>query len=308
MKSVGAPAKEWFRLVPYWALSPERSLFEAVFMKSFLRLFALFMIALAPGLSAGQVDYQVVSVENGGTIKGTVKWQGPLPHLAASEINKDQFVCDPQGQKHRDLERLLVSPDGGIANTVVFLRNITRGKAMDLPTSRRFLNQKSCRYEPHILLVPVDATLTVKSSDPLLHTVHMSGSSDYNLPFTAEGQQSTRTMNREGVVSLRCNAGHVWMNGEMIVARNPYYAVTDQDGNFELTEVPPGDYEIVAWHEGWRVTGESQLYDISTQVRVKRPVFSDPIVWSKPVTVAPHRAAEVNFTLGDRAPQIPQGH
>jgi hypothetical protein len=277
-------------------------------MKCLLRSLALFVISLAPGLSAGQQGYQVVPVENGGTIRGTVKWQGALPHLVASEINKDQLVCDPQGQKHRDLERLLVSPDGGIANTVVFLRNITRGKAMDLPASRRFLNQKSCRYEPHILLVPVDATLTVKSSDPLLHTVHMSGSSDYNLPFTTEGQQSTRIMNREGVVSMRCNAGHVWMNGEMIVARNPYYAVTDQDGNFELTEVPPGDYEIVAWHEGWRVTGESQLYDISTQVRVKRPVFSDPIVWSKPVTVTPHRAAEVNFTLGDHAPQLPQGH
>jgi len=178
---------------------------------------------------------------------------------------------------------------------------------MDLPVQRRFLNQKNCRYEPHILLVPAQATLTVKSSDPLLHTVHMSGSADYNLPFTAEGQEITRPMTRAGVVSLRCNAGHVWMNGEMIVASHPYYAVTDSDGNFSLTDVPPGQYEIVAWHEGWRVVGESALYDIATQARVKRPVFSDPLIWSKSVTVSPRATAEIDFTLGEHTAQTMQG-
>ena len=277
-------------------------------MKFLFCFLAVLVIVLVPVLSAAQNGYEVVSVQDGGTIRGTVKWQGAVPHLIASEINKDPEVCDPLGQKHRDLERLLVAPSGGVANTVVFLRNISRGKAMELPVARRFLNQKNCRYEPHILLVPVQATLTVKSSDPLLHTVHMSGSADYNLPFTAKGQEITRPMTREGIVSLRCNAGHVWMNGEMIVAKNPYYAVTDEDGNFELTQVPPGQYEIVAWHEGWRVVGESPVYDLATQVRVKRPVFADPIMWSKPVTVSTRDSVEVNFTLGERTPQMAQGH
>jgi hypothetical protein len=277
-------------------------------MKYLFCFLAVLVIVLAPARSAGQDGYQVVSVQDGGTIRGTVKWQGAPPHLIASEINKDTEVCDPLGQKHRDLERLLISPSGGVANAVVFLRNISRGKAMEMPVSRRSLNQKNCRYEPHILLVPVQATLTVKSSDPLLHTVHMSGSADYNLPFTAQGQEITRPMTREGTVSLRCNAGHVWMNGEMIVAKHPYYAVTDEDGNFELTQVPPGQYEIVAWHEGWRVVGESPVYDLATQVRVKRPVFSDPVIWSKPVTVSAHQPVEVKFTLGEKAPQMAQGH
>jgi len=276
-------------------------------MKYLLSLFTLFIVSIPP-VSAEQSAYVVVSVENGGTIRGTVKWQGSLPHLVASEIDKDPLVCDPQNEKRRDLERLLVSPGGGVANTVVFLRTITRGKAMDLPVARRFLDQKTCRYEPHVLLVPVDAMLTVRDSDPLLHTVQMSGSADYNFPFVREGQEIMRPMTREGSVSLRCNAGHVWMNAEMIVARHPYYAVTDTQGNFELTNVPPGDYEIVAWHEGWRVVGESALYDIATQQRVKRPVFSDPIIWSKSVTVPPREVVEVKFTLGERTPQMAQGH
>jgi hypothetical protein len=280
---------------------------EVTFMKWLFRVSAFFTLALFPVVSTAQMPYQVVAVEDGGTIRGTVKWQGSMPHLVPSEINKDQQVCDPSGQKHRDLERLVVAPSGGVANTVVFLRNINRGKAMDLPTERRFLNQKNCRYEPHILLVPAQAVLTVKSSDPLLHTVHMSGSADYNLPFTAQGQEISRTMTRAGVVSLRCNAGHVWMNGEMIVATHPYYAVTDSDGNFSLTDVPPGQYEIVAWHEGWRVVGESALYDIATQARVKRPVFSDPLIWSKAVTVSPRGTAQVDFTLGEHTAQTMQG-
>lgn len=260
--------------------------------------------ALAVQLCVAQSAYRVITVSDGGTIKGTVKWQGALPHLTPSEINKDTQVCDPLGEKHRDLERLLVSPNGGVANTVVFLKNITAGKAMDLPLERRFLNQKNCRYEPHILLVPEQALLTVRSSDPLLHTVHMSGSADYNLPFTTQGQEITRPMTREGVVDLRCNAGHVWMNGEAIVASNPYYAVTDSEGNFELTDVPAGQYEIEAWHEGWRVVGETAVYDVMTQVRVKRPAFSDSVTLNKSVAVSPGGTASVHFTLSEKSAQM----
>ena len=86
-------------------------------MKNLCRMIVLLVIALAPKFSAGQAGYQVVSVEDGGTIRGTVRWQGALPHLVAYDINKDQEICDPQGQKHRDLERLLVAPNGGVANT-----------------------------------------------------------------------------------------------------------------------------------------------------------------------------------------------
>src|ERR1700730_4343633 len=185
-------------------------------MKYLFRLFALLVIALAPKLSAGQAGYQVISVQVGGTIRGTVKWQGALPHLVASELNRDPQVCDPLGQKGRDLERLLAGPDGGAANTVVFLRDISRGKAMDLPASRRFLNQKTCRYEPHVLLVPLQTSLTVRVSDPTLHRVQMSGSAYSHLPSILEGLETARRMTRAGIVSMRCNV-HVWMNSEMIV-------------------------------------------------------------------------------------------
>jgi len=254
--------------------------------------------------AAGQSGYQVITVNDGGTITGTVKWSGPMPKIAAILINKDPEICDPQSQKKRDLERLVVGSNGGVANTIVFLKDISKGKAMDLPEEHQFLNQKTCRYEPHVLLVPADGTLRIKSSDPVLHTVHMSGASDYNLPFPFANQTVSRTMNRSGVVDLRCNAGHVWMNAEMLVVTHPYYAVTDADGNFRLTNVPPGEYEIEAWHEGWKVVGEGAVYDVMTQVRVQRPVFSDPMEWTKKVSVSASGTASVNFVISDKRPEM----
>jgi len=93
---------------------------------------------------------------------------------------------------------LVISSSGALPNTVVFLKDITKGKSWDIQEDRQFLNQKTCRYEPHVLLVPANGTLRLKSSDPVLHTVHMSGASDYNLPFPFANQTVNRTMNREG--------------------------------------------------------------------------------------------------------------
>ncbi len=262
-------------------------------------LFLALYLILAQN-SAAQSDYQVVSVSNPGTITGTVKWSGPMPRPLALPINKDAEICDPESRKNRDLERLIVGPQGGVANTVVFLRNISTGKAMDLPEPRRFLDQRHCRYEPHILLVPQSAVLRMKSSDAALHTVHMDGAATYNLPFPFVGQVISRSMHSAGVVNLRCNGGHAWMNAEILVVPHPYYAVTDESGGFELTDVPPGEYEIVAWHEGWKLLRREAAFDVLTGRRIQRPVFSDPRTWGKKVGVSKNETTVVNLVLADK--------
>lgn len=83
----------------------------------------------ASAVSFAQSDYKVVPVINGGTISGTVKWSGPVPHALTFPITKDPHICDPESTKTTDLERLLVGPQGGVANTVVYLKNISSGKA-----------------------------------------------------------------------------------------------------------------------------------------------------------------------------------
>src|ERR1700732_2807885 len=144
-------------------------------MKSNLKIMilaVLFSSSLALA-STALAQYQVVTVADGGTITGNVKWTGAKPQPVVLPITKNPDVCAPNGQKTRDLERIIIASDGSVENTVVYLKGIPKGKAMDLPEARRSLDQKNCRYVPHIMLVPKGNDLTMVSSDPILHNIHM---------------------------------------------------------------------------------------------------------------------------------------
>lgn len=266
-----------------------------------VQLVVVFLIAVVGVIeSAAQSQYQVISVVNGGTVSGTVRWTGPVPHSLAIPISKDQEICDPEHHKNADLERIVIGSSGGVANTVVFLKDIRQGKRIDLPPTRQFLDQKRCRYEPHILLVPQGGRLEMKSSDATLHTVHMEGAASYNLPFPFPNKVVARPMSTAGLVSLKCNGGHVWMNGQVFVVAHPYYSVTDENGNFELTDVPPGEYQLVAWHEGWNLVRQEKATDVLTGRIVPRPLFSEPRSWEKTITVSANQKVSATFTISEK--------
>jgi len=260
-----------------------------------LTLCAIAVLSSSRAIPEG--TYTVITVHDGGTISGTVKWSGEPVKPLSAPITKDTDVCDPEKAKSRDLERIIVGPGGGVENTVVYLVDVTRGKTMDLSETRRLLDQKTCRYLPHVSLVPADTEYRLKSSDPILHTVHMEGAADFNLPFPFQNQFIARTLHKPGVIEIKCNAGHVWMNGVVLVVRHPYYAVTDGHGDFELTNVPPGEYQIAAWHESWKVAREEPALDVGSQKMTKRLFFGDPITIQKKVEVKASAKATVNFQL-----------
>jgi len=250
--------------------------------------------------AAAQSDYTVVTIEDPGTITGTIRWTGPVPKIPTLPITKNADTCDPESHKVRDLERLLINSDGGVANTVVYLKDITRGKPMDLPEARQRLDQKTCRYFPHIMLVAQGGNLEIKNSDPILHTVHMMGAASNNVPFPFQNHFIPVVMRRSGEVDLKCNAGHVWMNAQVLVVKHPYYAVTDEGGAFKLTDVPPGEYQIEAWHEGWRIISEERVLDVAAQVEVSRPIYSQSETWTKTVTVRAGHTSQVDFAISGK--------
>ena len=81
-------------------------------------------------MAFAQSDYKVITVTDGGTITGTVKWSGPVPHNLEFPISKDPQICDPDSKKSADLERLVIGPQSGVANTIVYLKNITLSATM----------------------------------------------------------------------------------------------------------------------------------------------------------------------------------
>ena len=269
-------------------------------LRKILLMVFVFAVGMALAVPARAQGYQVATVTDGGTITGTVKWTGAKPAPLTLPISKNPDICDPDKKGTRDLERLLIGPDGGVANTVVFLKSISKGKDWDLPPTRASLDQKTCQYSPHIMLVQQRGNLNMKSSDPILHNIHMAGAAFYNLPFPIKDKVITRTFQKDGVVDLKCDAGHVWMNSELLVVQNPYYAVTDEHGNFKLTNVPPGDYQIAAWHEGWHVARQETFVDVDSHKELQRPIFSEPRTWDSKVTVTAKGSAKVNFELSEK--------
>jgi len=90
------------------------------------------------------------------------------------------------------------------------------------------------------------------------------------------------------------------MNAELFVVPHPYYAVTDENGKFELSNVPAGEYTVVAWHESWTVAGREASFDVLTEKKVERPIFTPPHTWEKTVSVNSNGTTSVSFLIGGK--------
>jgi len=235
--------------------------------------------------TAGEGGYSVVEVSNGGTITGTVKWTGPVPKLEDLKVTKDPSTCG----KMKKNPRLIVGKAGGVANTYVYLTDIKSGAKIEPKDG--IIDQKNCEYSPHVQMVTVGSKITAQNSDPILHNVHsyLGTTTVFNFAQPIQGQKSEQKLSKVGIVTAKCDAGHIWMNAVVHVTNNPYYAVTGEDGKFEIKNVPPGSYQIAAWHEGWKTT--------QTPTAVS---FSDPVEEKKPVTVAAGAPVTVEFTLSEK--------
>jgi plastocyanin len=165
---------------------------------------------------------------------------------APVKVTKDAQVCSATHQP----ETVVVGPGGALANAVVYLKDIATGKPLD-KAAKASLDNKGCTYVPHVAVIPVGSTLMIHNSDDALHNVHALMGSDtlFNVALPIPGMQIPQTMKRPGIVNVKCDAGHTWMAATIYVVEHPYYAVTDAAGKFDLKDVPPGTYTLVAWHE-----------------------------------------------------------
>jgi plastocyanin len=198
------------------------------------------------GLFAGMSGaYEGGAVTGGGSISGAVKLTGAAPATKPHEVNKDQNVC---GQSKPN-ESLVVAADKSIQYAVVRLTDIKKGKNLDT-SAKVALEQKGCAFHPHILVVPVGATLDIKNSDPLTHNIHTFGFD--NDPINKAQPKTLPLIQAKfaypEIIKTQCDI-HKWMGGWIIATDHPYVAVTDAKGYFKLTDVPPGTYKMEIWHE-----------------------------------------------------------
>jgi plastocyanin len=225
-----------------------------------------------------------------GTITGRVVFRGEIPNLPPIAVSKDHHVCGEQVPQ----EALIVSATNrGVRNTVVFLEGVTPVEGGP-PPGEVALENRACRFVPHVVAVRVGTELAIGNADPVLHNLRAWSSPErrafLNVVQPTQGQVSRRPIRRPGFLALQCDT-HVHMSGYLLAFDHPYFAVTDANGAFRIAEVPPGTYRITAWHEGWTVVKREPE---------SRLVYEPPHLLTREVTVPQAGEVRLQFELTGR--------
>jgi hypothetical protein len=191
-----------------------------------------------------------------GTFKGRVVMQGTPPQLdllirKGANI-KDASVCAAQNLPN---EKLVVGPDGGVANVFIYLQNAPAGaKSIAPPTDPAVLDQKGCHFIPHAMFVQVDRPLQIISGDEVAHNTHIKPvrGTQFNQIIKKGDRVGVTTKfstYEDQPIPVNCDF-HAWMFAWQLPLEHPFAAVTNEKGEFEIPNLPAGTHKFKVWHEG----------------------------------------------------------
>jgi plastocyanin len=177
---------------------------------------------------------------------GTVKIEGDVPQNEKIAMSADK-KC-PQDKDAR-AETYVVS-DGGLKNVIVFLSSGVEAKKYPVPTQAVVIDQVGCKYVPHALSVQTGQEIKIKNSDDTGHNIHSLSmvNPTFNIGQALQGlENSVKLEKAESPFRVKCDV-HSWMGNFVGVFDHPYHAVSGDGGKYAI-KVPPGTYEVTAWHE-----------------------------------------------------------
>jgi plastocyanin len=184
-----------------------------------------------------------------GRIAGKVTLAGRKP--ARRRITVDDDECNKTRNAPLFAEDVVVGDHGGLANVLVHVKAGLNGKTFEPPASAVRFDQKGCSFQPHVIALRTGQHLEITNSDQVTHNIHPmprenrewnQGQPSGSEPIQREFRKS------ETGIPVKCNV-HAWMRSYIHVIDHPYFAVSAPDGSFELTNLPPGEYTLEAWHE-----------------------------------------------------------
>ena len=191
---------------------------------------------------------------NAGTLKGTVSYAGSNKTPKSLKMDSDP-VC---GNSHATTplkEDFILDDNNNFKNVLVWLKaldeeNLRLGYAggSEIPVQ---IDQKGCVYSPHVFGVMTNQKVLIKNSDKTLHNVHSmpNENSSFNSAQPAGVADIEQSFSvAEDPFYIKCDV-HPWMKAWVLVSDHPYFAVTDNNGNYEMNDIPPGTYEVIFWQE-----------------------------------------------------------
>lgn len=189
----------------------------------------------------------LATAANAGTVTGSVTYSGKVPNLKPVSMDADPG-CASKHKTAVPSDVLVLGAGGSMANVMVRIKGAPASTA---PTTPAVIDQKGCRYEPHVLGVVVGQPVKLRNSDGLLHNVHAlpKVNTPFNMAMPANRVEADAKFGKEeGMFMVKCDV-HPWMSAYVGVFNNTYFAVTGADGKFSIANVPAGTYDLEAWHE-----------------------------------------------------------
>lgn len=214
--------------------------------------------------------YEETTVINGASVSGMVTFTGSAPPPRSFQVTMGAYPehCKTIANKQGNilLPRARVSKSGQVADVVVFIQDLDRGKPASSDTP--VLTVTRCRFDRLVMAGLDGELLRIRMMDTVLHPLRGWEMLDrgriplFQFPDLKEGEERTTQLKtrRSGVVKVECDQ-HRFMQVWMLVLVNPYFAVTDAQGRFTIDEIPPGAYTLAAW--------QPTLGYVETQMTVK---------------------------------------
>ena len=203
-----------------------------------------------PASPAAAPDAKKIDDATAGSITGRVTIAGTVPPDTPIQMSSDP-VCASANKEAVAAENFVVK-DGGLDNVFVYIKDdLTKKYIFDTPTTPVTIEQKGCRYVPHVVGVRVTQPLVITNDDGTMHTVHGLGRSnqEFNFSQPMAGLKNTVAFTTsEVLMPVKCDV-HPWMHAFIGVVSQPFFAVTGDGGKFDLRTVPPGTYTVEAVHE-----------------------------------------------------------
>jgi hypothetical protein len=180
-----------------------------------------------------------------GTITGSVAFTGTAPARTPRRRDSDPFCAKTVASA----EDVLVNDNNTLANVVVSVKDVPG--TWDAPTTPAVVTWEACMYRPRVQGAVKDQKLEHRNADPTLHNVHAFAGTmtQYNQAAPLGGAPIVRSLDQAGIVYRLKDDIHPWEVGYVVVAANPFFAVTGADGSFTIRDVPAGTYKLEAWHE-----------------------------------------------------------
>lgn len=183
--------------------------------------------------------------------KGRVTISGAPPSLAL-KVAKGSDIKDKEVCAANDVPdvRFVSSADGGLGNVIIFMAKAP-ASGVPAPTGDApVLDQKGCVFLPHITICRIGQPISLLNSDPVAHNVNFTGLSDQFNQILGQDQTANYEFKKAArlPIPVKCDI-HGWMSAHILPLDHPWAAVTDEKGNFEISNLPAGEHAFVVWHE-----------------------------------------------------------